>query len=425
LTVAHLFDILAIKQGNRWSRMDKIRLSRQQARNFLLTHQGLTNPGIFNGKAGIMDFIQRVGCIQFDPLNIVGHNHELVLQSRIKNFSPHMLDELLYQERLLLDGWDKNMSIYATFDWPYFQRNRQNFMEYFLHRSPQIKDAESEVQKYIEINGPITSSSLDLSQKVDWPWGPTRLSRAVLEYLYFGGKLILHHKTHTRKIYDLASKHLPRELLNSPDPNLSEEEYHDWHVLRRIGSIGLLWNKSGDAWLGISGLKSKERNAAFNRLLEKEEIIPVEVDGVNIDLFLRTSDFASLDQVLNHLPITDHTFILAPLDNLIWDRQLTRVLFNFEYRWEVYKPVELRNYGYYVLPILSGDRFIARFEPGFDKKKKVFWIKNWWWENGVELGEELISNIKNCLVNFCQFLNADTFEINPEIPGHDVLNRFL
>ena len=100
--------------------MDSITLTKQQARRFILAHQGLWPPYQFEGKAGILDFISHVGCIQFDPLDIVGHNPELVLQARVSGFRSAMLQELLYEDRKLLDGWDKMMAIYCTQDWPYF-----------------------------------------------------------------------------------------------------------------------------------------------------------------------------------------------------------------------------------------------------------------------------------------------------------------
>src|SRR5690349_18414440 len=97
-------------------RMEAILISKQQARQFILTYHGLMGRQNFTGKQGILNYISKVGCIQFDPLNIVGHNHELVLQARIKDFKPNMLQELLYEERKLIDGWDKNMSIYCLKD---------------------------------------------------------------------------------------------------------------------------------------------------------------------------------------------------------------------------------------------------------------------------------------------------------------------
>ena len=105
--------------------MGALTLSNQQARRFLLAHHRLWPPYELEGKAGALAYVRRVGCIQFDPLNIVGRNPDLVLQSRVSNYRPALLEELLYQDRRLLDGWDKNMSIYAVEDWPCFRRRRE------------------------------------------------------------------------------------------------------------------------------------------------------------------------------------------------------------------------------------------------------------------------------------------------------------
>jgi len=105
--------------------METRTITKQQARHTILAHQGLWPPYALEGKAGVLEYIHRVGCIQFDPLNIVGRNPELVLQARVAGFQPVMLQELLYKDRRLLDGWDKNMSIYGVEDWPYFHRRRE------------------------------------------------------------------------------------------------------------------------------------------------------------------------------------------------------------------------------------------------------------------------------------------------------------
>lgn len=98
--------------------------------------------------------------------------------------------------------------------------------------------------------------------------------------------------------------------------------------------------------------------------------------------------------------------ILAPLDNMLWDRNLISELFGFEYRWEVYKPVSERKYGYYVLPVLYGNRFIARFEPERARKNQEFYIKNWWWEAGVEIDDQLKEEVILCLERFADYLGT-------------------
>jgi uncharacterized protein YcaQ len=387
-----------------------ITLTKQQARRFALAHQGLWPPHKFEGKHGIVNYIRRVGCIQFDPLDIVGHNSELVLQARVADFAPEMLQDLLYQDRKLVDGSDKVMSIYRVEDWPYFHRQREAERRGLDKRS-QITAILPQVRQVIKGHGPLSSIDLDMDHKVDWPWGPTRLARAALEGMQFCGEVVIHHRVHTRKVYDFASRHIPQKLLSASDPNKTDEQYHDWHILRRIGGIGLIWNRAGEAWLGIQGVKSKERSAALQRLTERGEVIEAHVEGIEPPLYMRSADEASLDRALQSNAPSPRAVILAPLDNLLWDRRLVKELFDFSYVWEVYKPVEQRKYGYYVLPILYGDRFIARFEPGRDKKSGALVIKKWWWESGLALSKRMQSDLRDGFKRFLGYLGTDELKI--------------
>ncbi|MHA6529074.1 winged helix-turn-helix domain-containing protein [Paenibacillus sp. BAC0078] len=396
-------------------------LSKRQARLFLLQHQRLVSGGAPGGKESIYDFVRHVGCIQYDPLSIAGHNHELVLQARIPGFTPELTAELLYKDRLLIDGWDKNMSIYCTEDWPYFQRRRAMAAERY-HKNEGLMGMVSHVREELTTRGPLSSLDLESKDKIDWAWAPARLSRAAMESMYFWGELCVHHRVHTRRYYDFSAKLLPDKLLHSEDPNVTEQQHHDWYVLRRIGSIGLQWNKSGDGWLGIAGLKSKERTAAIERLLRNDSIREVRVEGLKLPLYMRTSDAPELEAVLvrdsaseadDNSSGADFAAALAPLDNLLWDRELIRQLFGFTYRWEVYKPVAEREYGYYVLPLLYGDRFIARFEPIMDKKNRVLNIERWWWEPDTGLSAEMIPALTAALCSLGKCTRADAIRFAP------------
>lgn len=397
--------------------MEPIHLNNRQARRFLLRHQGLWPPYQLKSKDEILDFIQRVACIQFDPLNIVGNNPELVLQARVHNFQTNLLQELLYKDRLLLDGWDKNMSIYSVEDWPYFNRYRKAARHRLGDSASPVTTVLSQVRKAIEQQGPLSSIDLDIDQVVDWSWAPTRLARAALESMHAWGELIIHHRVHTRKVYDFASRHIPEELLSAPDPNKTEQEYHDWYLLRRIGSLGLVWNKAGDVWLGMRGIKSKQRNAALSRLLECGKIIPVNVEGIDTPFYIRDEDRRNLDQVFTSDVPDPRAVILAPLDNILWDRRLVEAVFDFHYRWEVYKPAAERRYGYYVLPVLYGDRFVARFEPGRDKLSGALVIKNWWWEDGLNPSPKMLSDLSDCFLQFLNYLGTDRLKIDASIAG--------
>lgn len=392
--------------------MKEIKVTKQQARLFLLDYQGLSGKRLFAGKQGILDYISRVGCIQFDPLNIVGHNHELVLQARIRGFKPELLDRLLYRERKLIDGWDKNMSIYCTEDWPYFNRFREAARQSLGRPEKPINDILPELRREIELRGPLSSSDLDYGRRVDWFWAPTSISRAAMESMYYWGELIIHHKAYTRRIYDFACRHIPQELLSAKDPNPSEEEYFAWYVARRIGSIGMLWNRAGDAWLGIDGLKSARRNEAFRSLEADKRIVQVKVEGLEHPMYIQDGYQGLLEASKDSGSKKKRAVILAPLDNLLWDRRLIKELFDFDYRWEVYKPASERTYGYYVLPVLYGDRFIARFEPGWDKENSRMIIKNWWWEPGIRAGKGLKAALDKCFEDFMEFLGAEGMDMD-------------
>lgn len=199
-----------------------IQLTKQQARQFLLLKHGLMNSYRFVGKQGVVDFVSQVGCIQYDPIDVCGKNAELVLQSRVKGFNKEMLEELLYQDRLLVDYPDKNLAIIPLEDWPYFGRYRQAARQH-EQAFPQMKDLKGQVLTSIQNNGPLSSQELKLDGDFTWQsaihWsGGTNVSRSMLEQMYSSGELIIHHKKGTRKYYDVAKNHIPPDLLNAPEP---------------------------------------------------------------------------------------------------------------------------------------------------------------------------------------------------------------
>ncbi len=379
----------------------------------MLLHQGLYLPRKLEGKDGILYYFKRVGSIQFDPLDKVGWNPDLVLQSRINKYKPVLLQELLYTDRKLLDGWDKNKSIYRVEDWPYFARYRERARDKYSERVD-IKKIIPEIREKISDIGPLSSIDLKFNTKVDWSWAPTRAARAALTSMYEWGELIVHHRIGTRMVYDFTDNNLADDILSAPDPNKSEKEYYKWHVKRRIGSIGMVWDLSGSAWLGIRGLKKKERSEAISRLVEAGDLISIEVEGSKYLYFIRKEEEGLLKRVVNETFPKESAAIIAPLDNLLWDRSLIEEIFNFDYVWEVYKPVSERKYGYYVLPILYGDRFIARFEPEFDRDKKALIIKDWWWEPGVKPTEKMQKALSVGFKQFLEYLSGERIKDESE-----------
>lgn len=394
--------------------MESVKLTNKQARQFILLKQGLMGKHKFIEEKGVCDYIKQAGCVQFDPIDVCGKNAELVFQSRVKDFSKDMLYKLLYKDRILIDYLDKNMAIFSIEDWKYFARIRASYLE--SGRSmDEVNAVLEEIKAIIKEKGFASSKDINLNEKVDWAWSPTTLSRAALETMYFRGELIIHHKKGTIKQYSLASDYIDNEILNASDPNLNEDEYLEWRVLRRIGAVGMLWNKPSDALLGIDGLKAANRKIIFQRLFEKDKIIEITIENIPDSFYCLSADRPLIDRVLCNNEFFCRTEFIAPLDNMLWDRKLIKMIFNFDYKWEIYTPVLQRKYGHYVLPVLSGERFIGRIEIVNDKKLKQLIVKNLWLEDDIVSKDKITEYIYDCIKRFSKFNNCKEIILECEI----------
>ena len=411
---------------------DPIHINKETAGKFLLMKQGLFGSYIFDKKPGALEYVRQAGCIQFDPVDSVGKNAELTLQSRVKGFRKKDLYNLLYRDRSLVDYFDKELAIIPTEDWKYFKRYRDLCKKNGEHFEG-LKELEEEATAYIRKHGNVSSSSLPIEGGIRWHssihwsgnWhdGLTKASRSVLEQLYTTGDLIIHHKAGTRKYYDLAEKYIPADILNAPDPFPDTYDHIKWRVRRRIGAVGMLWNRNSPAFLGIpdidtenndpnsflsiSALTAENRNRIFEDLLNSGEIKEVHVEGIRFPFYILSEDLPILEEAINGDSTSTRCEFLAPLDPFLWDRQLIEKIFGFKYSWEIYTPQEKRQYGYYVLPILYGDRFVGRIEPVIRDGKLM--VNGIWFEPGVRRTKKLLKAIDRRLEKFAKF-NECTYE---------------
>ena len=410
-----------------------ISLSIGELRSFLVRYHYLDNYGRLSGKAGIKKLLRRIGSVQYDPLNVAGRNSDLVFQSRVQGYSSDILEDLLYSKRELVDGWDKEMSIYSTVDWPNFARIRKLRGE--SARDVLRRRGQEEVLAFlpqiieeIKNRGPLSARDLKLGATQKSRWGHRQVSGAALDYLNLSGVLGVYKKNSAQKIYDLIGNLLPEKILNTSEPFTAEDAFYEWYFLRRIGSIGAYWRRNGPGWLGYFLTDASLRQKIFDTLEEKKLIVPIKVPelaaetrrtegslgrfsppGINEFFYLRRKDLPLLNKKDGYDNIAR---ILAPLDNMIWDRLMVQKVFGFQYTWEVYAPENKRKYGYYVLPVLYQNNLIARLEPVRYEKGKPFVIKNWWWEEVYEKSSakekrETKEAVLKGLENFAAYLGAD------------------
>ena len=189
---------------------------------------------------------------------------------------------------------------------------------------------------------------------------------------------------------------------------------------RRLRSLGLAWSRAG-IWPWIHRTGTRERQVTLERLVNRNEVVHIQVEDIRYQFYISAIDLQVLEKTNAMDDIPQQAAIIAPLDNLMWDREIINELFGFNYRWEVYKPVKDREYGYYVLPVLCGERFIARFEPGRDKKSGALVIKNWWWEKDVEITQEIKEALKGCFNDFLDYLGTNKVKIKKKLVDREGL----
>lgn len=387
-------------------------ISKEDTRNFLVNYQGLNGTDKRKGPEGVLDYFNKVRCVQFDPLDVVGRNADLVLQSRITNYRSEVLQNLLYKDRSLYDAADKMISIIPTEDYPAMARIRQKTVEQLKdilawRKSFAALDLLDETKEYISKNGPLPASKISIGQSVDsGAWGHKKLSSAALDYLYHSGVLGIIGKQKNHKVYDLAERLFPPSLLNAADPFKDDNDFARWYLKRRIGAVGLVWNKNGGTWLGFYVSDKLLRTQLINELVDAGELLELQIEDSKEKFYIRSEDADLLGKPARK----NVANFIAPLDNLIWDRGLIEELFDFSYSWEVYTPAAKRKFGYYVLPVLYKNQFVARFEPEPNRGKNPLQIKNWWWEPGVTVNDQMLAAIENAFIRFSNFLGVDMIE---------------
>lgn len=391
--------------------METIVKSKDEIIKSLLQYHNINRSERLSGADGVLKIMSRLGSIQYDPLNVVGRNADLVLQSRIYGYRPEDLHNLLYGEHSLIDGFDKEMCIYNTKDFPKFSKVREEHVKFSfktLEYRGQLGalDILDDVKAFVTEHGMTGTKDISIGEVRESRWGHKKLSSAALDYLYNKGELCVADKRGTQKYFDLTQNVLPDDISVTDD--MAMEDFLDWYVGRRIKSLGFVWDKNGGAWQGHFLSDKDIRKPVLERLAEKKEIYTFQIEGINSTFYA----CKELGLYPGSGKCKDYASFIAPLDNIMWDRAMLEKVFGFLYRWEVYTPVSKRKYGYYVIPVIYNNRFVARFEPEPVAKAKCFKIKNWWWESEIKVTADMRDTIIEEINRFSEYLGAECAKEN-------------
>jgi uncharacterized protein YcaQ len=364
------------------------------ARRFLVLRHLLAPPRSLPAEPGsVLRVVERLGSLQFDPLEVAGRNHDLVLLARIAGYRRDWTDHWLYEDRRLYETYNKSLNIVPTaelplYRWTWDEMHRRHEGGAFDEHAPLVEELLGRIRE----NGPLLPRDVGARQAIDWYWRPTNQVRAILEGLAEAGILGIARREGNLRVYDLAERLFPASVLAD---RRSEEEQQQHRLLSRYRGNGLLGASGNqELWVGGTGY-SADRAARRAALVDAGRLFPVHVEGLKGERFVVAEDRAFLDQAETEVTAGARpgdaepaATLLAPLDPLCWDRDLLRRLFDFDYVWEVYVPEAKRRWGYYVLPVLYGDRLVGRIEPRIERRAGTLRVAGWWWEDGFDpLGE--------------------------------------
>ena len=396
--------------------MPAIDVSAAAARRFLVERHLLAPARSQSaGLDGVRAVFERLGSIQFDPLAVAGRNHDLVLHARVREYDPAWTNQLLYERRELFEAYNKGLSLLPTSELPWHRhtwdkfRDRHDDGAFVRH-----EDTVAQVLARIRDEGPLCSLDFERKPAVEGYWGPTSEVRAVLEALSEAGVLGLARREGNRRYYDLIERLYPAELL-AQERNDRDQRRH--RLLSRYRGHGLLGEGGqSELWYGIGPARRRAadppdtvtRTELREELVDSGDLVPVAVEGVRGSRYVLGDEMALLrraqEGVAAELDGASVVF-LAPLDPLAWDRNLMRDLFAFDYVWEVYVPEAKRRWGYYVLPLLWGDRLVGRIEPRIDRAAGTIRILGIWWQDGFSprAADGFVEAMRRALADYAAF----------------------
>ena len=366
----------------------------------------------------MLGLFRRWGSIQFDPLAVAGRSHDLVLHARVAEYDPAWCD-LLYESREIFEAYNKGLSLVSTGELPWFRLTLSKNASRILAENA---DVARRVLERIRAEGPLSSLDFETERgaTTDWFGVPTNTVRAVLEASAVTGVLGLARRDGNRRYYDVVERLLPADVLAREIP-LREQLRHK--LLSRYRAHGLLGvGGGGDIFNGLGPAKPDPglpghpgRTALREELVATGELVPVDVENVSGKRFVLRADVDLLERPPEPPP---SVAFLPPFDPLVWDRGLLGSLFEFEYVWELFVPPAKRRWGWYVLPMLFGDRLVGRIEPRIDRAGGRVQVLGLWWEDGFapRRAEGFVDAMRDALRAYLRFGSATRIEWAPELP---------
>ena len=406
----------------------------ENVRRLAITNQHLAGESRSQTPArAILSVVHDLGCIQLDPINVVAPSHLIVLWSRIGRFRLSELDRLLWDRRSLFEYWAHQSSIVATEDYPLYYSMMKRYPDSFP--KPWGAPWKERVRKWLSRKAELRRTVLrelkggplllrqfqdhSRTRRKGSGWSSGSDVTSMLFHLQMKGEVMVVGHQGNQKLWGLSKGFLPKgaEKRVLPDEELEYEA-----VQRSIRALGVATIQEIEYYF----LRGRYRNLkrTLERLDRDSRIRRVVVRGLadKSERYVHDQDVARLDS-MDSSAWRPKVTLLSPFDNLICDRARTQRIFDFDYKTEIYVPRNKRRFGYYVLPILFGDRLVGRIDPRMDREGEKLIVNSVHAEPGAPGDAAASRQIGEVIGEFGEFLGAKEVVYTTRVPR--IWKRYL
>jgi uncharacterized protein len=394
-------------------------ISRQTARRFILGRQGLWPGRRWRGLTGTERAMRAIEHLQLDPLGIMARAQDLMLHSRVIDYTIDDWARLTYEKRRFFD-WGGWLAVRPIDELPYWRnlmrREKQN--GHWREVEQEHHTTIVEMRKELRERGTIANRDFTMeSRKRTDSYRGRKDSAVALYYLWRVGEAMVHHRERFERVYALTEAIVPAELLEAA----SDAETDDFMRRKHVAFEGI----SAVTGTSYTIYEKNGRPAAMawrDRAVAKRELIELTVEGWRGPRWALAEDADDIATVAagrtprswkpKETTTTEEATFLAPLDP-VSARKRAKPLFDFDYIWEVYTPAPKRKFGYYALPVLWGDRLVARFDGRFDRAGSSFAILGLWLEDEALADDEaFIEAFARGIERMRTFLGAERVDVS-------------
>ena len=390
-------------------------ISKLTFRRFLLGSQGLWPGRRFEGLSGVESALRGMQALQLDPLTMVARSQDIAMYGRVLDYKQEHLYQMAYEKRKAFDygAW---LAMYPMHEFPCWRVPMARTRAYprMAHFKQTHPKAMQEVRAALRANGPMSNRDFLGEDLKYWSYRGRKDTAVALFYSWLLGDVMIANRKGFDRIYDLRERVLPEEH----DFIAPVKEAEDFFARKSIAFLGLMHEKRFRIrWADAIERKvtPREEKKKLHEMYERNVIVPIHVEGFKERWITLAGNIPFLEELESGKtpeawkPIgpstNDEVTLLAPLE-IVSARGRAKQVFDFDYVWEVYKPVHQRRWGYYALPILYGDDLVARLDPKLDRTTGTLHILGFWLEDDAPKDEAFANALANGLIRFARMTGA-------------------